>query len=75
MPVSFRVEIMLDGEVNRYVARSPDLDGLVVEAETLDELREEVRGAAEMLFELSVNGHRTQATPQMIFKDVAICPA
>jgi predicted RNase H-like HicB family nuclease len=75
IPVSFRVEVMRDDEVNRYWARSPDLDGLVVEAGSLDELREEVRSAAEMLFELAVNGHRANATPRLIFQDAAICPA
>lgn len=75
LPVTFRVQVMHDDEVNRYWARSPDLDGLVVEAETLDQLRDEVRSAAEMLFELSIDGHHAQVTPQLIFKDAALCPA
>ena len=33
-----KVEIIHDNEANVYVATSPDLKGLVVEAETLDEL-------------------------------------
>ncbi|MFZ2449463.1 MAG: DUF1902 domain-containing protein [Methylovulum miyakonense] len=38
-----KVEIIHDDEANVYVATSPDLKGLVVEAETLDELEKEVR--------------------------------
>ncbi|MFZ2449464.1 MAG: DUF1902 domain-containing protein [Methylovulum miyakonense] len=33
-----KVEIIHDDQANVYVATSPDLKGLVVEAETLDEL-------------------------------------
>ncbi len=42
MPLLIKVEIIHDNEVNDYVATSPDLKGLVVEAETLDELEKEV---------------------------------
>jgi Domain of unknown function (DUF1902) len=35
-----RVNIIQDLEANVYVARSPDLDGLIVEAPTLDHLRD-----------------------------------
>jgi len=38
-----KVEIIHDDEANVYVATSPDLKGLVVEAENLDELEKEVR--------------------------------
>ena len=37
-----KVEIIHDDDANVYVATSPDLKGLVVEAETLDELEKEV---------------------------------
>lgn len=73
--VRFRVNVYVDPEVNRYWATSPDLDGLAVEAATIDELREEVRAAAEALLELAINGHPTRATPELHFRDTAICAA
>jgi predicted RNase H-like HicB family nuclease len=42
IPLLIKVEIIHDTEANVYVATSPDLTGLVVEAETLDELEKEV---------------------------------
>jgi predicted RNase H-like HicB family nuclease len=42
MPLLIKVEIIHDKVANVYVATSPDLKGLVVEAETLDELEKEV---------------------------------
>ena len=64
-----RIDIHHDSETNSYWADSPDLDGLVVAASTLDELRSEVRGAAEVLLELAVNSSRTHATPVLRFRD------
>jgi predicted RNase H-like HicB family nuclease len=42
VPLLIKVEIIRDTEADVYVATSPDLKGLVVEAETLDELEKEV---------------------------------
>ena len=42
MPVLIKVEIIRDDEADVYVATSSDLKGLVVEAQTLDELEKEV---------------------------------
>jgi len=50
MPLLIKVEVIHDNEVNVYVATSPDLKGRVVEAETLDELKKEVRDLAPELF-------------------------
>lgn len=74
-PVRFRVNVRYDPEVNRYWAMSPDLDGLVVEGGTIDEVREEVRASAEALLEMAVNGHHGRATPELRFRDTAICAA
>lgn len=42
IPLLIKVEIIHDDEANVYIATSSDLIGLVVEAETLDELEKEV---------------------------------
>lgn len=46
-----RVNVHHDPECNRYWADSPDIDGLVVEGGTLDELCSEVVSAASLLLE------------------------
>lgn len=42
MPLLIKVEIIHDKEADVYIATSPDLKGLVVEAQTLVELEKEV---------------------------------
>ena len=54
-PVRLRVNITHDLEANVYVAESPDLDGLIVEAQTLDELKDEALAAAGVLLELKLH--------------------
>lgn len=49
VPLLIKVEIIHDNEANVYVATSSDLKGLVVEAETLDELEKEVLDLAPQL--------------------------
>lgn len=49
MPVSLRIDVHHDKEANVFIATSPDLRGLVVEAASLDELIHETKGAVEML--------------------------
>jgi predicted RNase H-like HicB family nuclease len=55
IPVRLRVNITQDIEANVYVAESPDLEGLIVEAHTLDELKEEALSAAGLLLELQLH--------------------
>ena len=67
--LKLRVDIHHDAQSNSYWADSPDLDGLVVAAPTLDELRTEVRGAAQVLLDLAVRSRHTRATPVLRFWD------
>lgn len=55
MPVRLRVNIRQDLEANVYVAESPDLAGLIVEAHTLDDLKDEALAAAGVLLELELH--------------------
>lgn len=62
VPVRLRVNITQDLEANVYVAESPDLDGLVVEGHTLDEIKSEALSAAAILLEMELRtkqDHRT----------------
>lgn len=55
MPVRLRVNISYDREANVYWAESPDLDGLMVEGHTLDEIKDEALAAAAALLELQLH--------------------
>ncbi len=61
------VEIIHDDEANVYVATSPDLRGLVVEAETLDELEKEVRDLVPELLTLNLPKIHTKAGTHVSF--------
>jgi len=49
VPMYLRVNVLRDSAASVFVATSPDLDGLVVEAETMDELVTEARELISML--------------------------
>ncbi len=48
VPVRLRVFITQDLEANVYVAESPDFDGLVIEAHTLDEFKSEALACSKV---------------------------
>lgn len=52
--ISHRVHVLKDGEAGVFVATSHDLDGLTVEAETIEELHHEVQVAADQLLTLQI---------------------
>lgn len=54
IPMSLRVDIHHDDEVNIYWTTSPDLGSLIVEGKTLDDLWKEVQLAAPDLIELEL---------------------
>lgn len=59
VPMYLRVNVLRDPEASVFVATSPDLQGLVVEAETMDELIEETQEVIDMLLDeyLSSGNH------------------
>jgi predicted RNase H-like HicB family nuclease len=71
----FHVNVHLDKDTGSYWAESSDLDGLVVAAPTLDELRSEMRSAAESLLEFALNTQPKRVVPEMRFADTALCAA
>jgi len=75
VPLRLRVNVHFDSEAKSYWADSPDLRGLVVTGDTLDELRQEARGAAEVLLEIALKNHAPQTQPDFLFRDAAIIPA
>ena len=67
VPLLIKVEIIRDNEANVYVATSPDLKGLVVEAETLDELEKEVWDLVPELLSLDKPKLRVKAVTHLSF--------
>ena len=71
-----RIKVRKDAEAGMYVATSDDLRGLVVEAETLDALLEEVRAAADGLMEEHWKlDSKPRVTPEFRVYDPMPCPA
>ena len=74
VPTVMRIDVHFDQESQSFWANSPHLDGLVVSGATLDELREEVRTAADTLLELDFRG-QAHTVPEYRFRDEALCAA
>jgi len=55
VPLRFTLVVHYDPEVCVFWAESPDLDGLVVEAATLQDLHNEALLAADLLLELQLS--------------------
>jgi len=53
VPLLIKVEVIFDAEANVYIATSPAVRGLVIEAATLDEIRTEVELALPELLALN----------------------
>lgn len=51
--LSVRIDVIFDEEANVYVATSKDIDGLVLEAETFNDLTLEVKEAIVTLTQLN----------------------
>ena len=62
-----KVEIIHDKLANVYVATSPDLKGLIVEAETLDELEKEVWDLVPELLTLDMPTLRVKTATHVSF--------
>jgi hypothetical protein len=72
VPLLIKVDIMHDDEANVYVATSSDVQGLVIEAETLDELEREVLWAVPELLELNYASIKATATTRFSFSQQPI---
>ena len=55
VPLLLRIEVIRDHEAGVFVATSPDLDGLVAEAKTADELVRAVYDCTDMLLEYALH--------------------
>lgn len=62
VPMYLRVHVQRDQETQLFVATSPDLKALVVEANSMDELVAETQDVIDMLMgECLLGGHHAEA--------------
>ena len=73
VPLLVRVHVHVDEESKSYWADSPDLDGLIVSGQNLEELRSEVTTAAGELLGLAVHSTKTRAKTELRIRDNALC--
>lgn len=69
----FKVDVHFDEESKSFWANSPDIDGLIVSANNLEDLREEAFAAARDLLDLEVNTSNVHVRPQMRIEDTHAC--
>ena len=67
IPLLIKVDIIRDDEANVYVATSTDLKGLVIEAQTLDELEKEVFELVPELLALNYSALYEKAATHLSF--------
>ena len=64
-----QIEIIHDGEAGVYIATSPNLAGLVLESESVDQLTHEVSEAIPNLLALSNGANYANTFADVIYKD------
>lgn len=77
VPVKVRVCVHFDPETKSYWTTSPDLDGLTVTGNSLDELFKEAMAGMHTLLDMELNGDHDNvaARPQLSFSQDALCAA
>lgn len=68
IPMLIKIEVIKDDEAGVYVATSPDVRGLVVEAATIEDVLNEVRALIPELIDGDCD-HRSRAITDLHYKD------
>lgn len=71
-PISIRIYVMRDRDAGVFIAQSPDLRGLVVEAHTLESLKLEVQLCIDELLSLQLKPVHGAAIAQYQLKDLIV---
>jgi hypothetical protein len=71
LPLLVRVIVRYDEEAKSYWATSPDLDGLAICADTLDELKTEAVVACGELLELQLACKPAHAATRLMYQEPA----
>ena len=75
VPMTVRVDVKYDPEVKSYWTTSPDMKGLVVTGESLDEVRRELRSALSALMAEHLGVMETTPPQPLLRLDPAACAA
>ena len=75
IPLLVRVDVHYDPDVKSYWTTSPDLVGLIVTGNSIDELLNEAKIGMNELIELAIKDRRFTAAPQLNFSPEALCAA
>ncbi len=75
VPIYIRIDVHYDPEHKSYWTSSPDLVGLVVTGNSLDELIREAKSGIDALIEMQLDGTQVEAKPRLSFTDSALCVA
>ena len=67
--LTIKVSVFKDDEAGVFVATSPDIQGLVIEAESFAQLRDEVAEAIPALLSLDKNLAPTHASAELLYTD------
>jgi len=67
--LSIEVNVFFDKEAGVYIATSKDVPGLVIEAESLDEMKPEITEAIHTLLELKNNKNYQHTSADVVYRD------
>jgi predicted RNase H-like HicB family nuclease len=67
--LTIRIEVLKDSEAGVYVATSPDINGLVIEAESFSQLIDEVTESIQNLISLNSNSIPYHTSADVIYRD------
>jgi predicted RNase H-like HicB family nuclease len=67
LPISIKINVIHDAAANVYVATSDDLQGLVVEASTFEELQQEVQALVPELLALEHGSLHSKRVTDLAF--------
>ena len=73
VPLLVKVNVIFDSEAHVYVGTSDDLPGLVVEADTLDELAREVHDLVPAMIQAGRARVATPVATRLSYTDAAAC--
>ena len=75
LPMTVRVYVHYDPEVKSYWTTSPDMKGLIVTGNSLDELLKEAKAGIDDLMDIELHGRTVHAAPRLSFTPDALCAA
>lgn len=67
--INIRIDLFMDVESGVFVATSKDIQGLIIEAESFSQLRDEVSEAIPVLLALENNSDHNHTSADVLYRD------